>query len=163
MRPSLAELLAAIHRTILSVSIPIVQKSGEMDSLWEIATSTRLLAFIETRWKHEFGRLAGENLTMTDLLQAAVSALKPYAPPAAAELAKILEEFPGQINALTPLEVLEKQNLELKRGLDRFILIHAQVPEPGLPALQAVRTRIREFLKEVTDRDFPAAQKVLML
>ena len=163
MRPSLAELLAGIHRTILSNSMPIVQKSGEMESLWEIATSTRLLAFIETRWKDEFGRLARENLAMVNLLFDAVPALKALDHPAAGELAQLLERPGCEINALPPIETLEQQNLDLKEGLDRFIRLHAAMPGGGTPALQAVRARIREFLKEITQRDFPAAQKVILL
>ena len=163
MRPNLAELLSGINRTILTFAIPIVQKSGEMDSLWEIASGTRLLAFFEARWKNEFGRLARENLAMADLLQAAALALKPFDPAGAAELAQILESSQCEIASLPALDTLEDQNLNLKRGLDRFILTHAAMPEGGSPALLEARSRIRGFLKEITNRDFPAAQKVIML
>jgi hypothetical protein len=161
MRPNIAELMDGINKTIMSRAMPIVQKSGDMEALWELATGTRLMSFIQSRWKDEFGRLAGENMAMEDILKDAVAGLKPYDHTLAAELEVILERSHCDITALPSIDVLEKQNTDLKAGLDKFIISHAHMPDRGPPDLQAVRRKIREFLKEINRRDFEAAQAIL--
>jgi hypothetical protein len=161
MRPNIGELLDGINKTIMSRAMPIVQRSGDMEALWELATGTRVMAFIMDRWKNEFGRLARENMAMEKILREAVAALKALDHPIAAELEETLERSLCDISSLPSIDDLEKQNADLKAGLEKFIICHEQMQDYGLKGLQAIRKKIRDFLKEITVRDFEDAQAIL--
>ena len=161
MRPNIDELLDGINKTIMSKAIPIVQKSGDMDALWELATGTRIMAFVMDRWKDEFSRLASENIAMEEITRKAVAALKSVDDSLASELEDTLERSHCDIVSLPSVDVLEEQNKDFKTGLEKFIIAHSGMDDGGSKELKAVRTKIRGFLKDVTARDFESAQKVL--
>lgn len=161
MRPNIHELLDGINKTIMSRAMPIVQRSGDMEALWELATGTRVMAFIMDRWKDEYSRLAQDNMTMEDILKEAAAALKRKDHPLAEELDETLKRSHCDISALPSVDILEKQNMDFKAGIEKFIIAHSEMPDGGPADLQAVRGKIKEFLKKSTARDFEAAQKVL--
>jgi len=161
MRPTLAELITGITRTLNSFALPIVLNSGDREAFWEVGVLNRLLSYIKKRWKNEFGRLARENTALEGLLREAAAALRPLGHPEAPDLERILDESHCEIADLPPIEALEEQNLNVKRGLERFIIAHAAMPEGGPPELQAVRRKIRGYLKEINQRDFKAAQALI--
>ena len=39
MRPNISDLLESVNKTVMSVSIPIVQRPGDTQALWETAAS----------------------------------------------------------------------------------------------------------------------------
>jgi len=163
MRPNIAELLTGINKTIMINAIPIVQQSGDMEALWELATGTRLMSYIESRWKSEFGRLAGENMAMEEILKEAAAALDHLNHPLAAELNDLLEKSHCEIKDLPTVEDLEKANADLKGGLDRFIIAHSKMKHAGSHELSEARQKVRGFLKEINDRDFEAAQAIIFI
>jgi hypothetical protein len=163
MRPSIAELLTGINKTIMINAMPIVQQSGDMEALWELATGTRLMSYIEDRWKSEFGRLAGENAAMEEILKEAAAALDHLNHPLAGELADLLKRSHCEIKDLPAIDDLAKANADLKGGLDQFIIAHSKMKHAGSHELSEVRQKVRGFLKEINDRDFEAAQSILFL
>lgn len=160
MRPNISDLLDAINRSIMSVSMPIVQRSGDMQALWETAISTRLMSYVQKRWKNEFGRLARDNMLMESLLKNGAAALKEAGSDRARELEEIVSRSRCEIDRLPSIEELEKANQEMKRGLEVFIIAHSEMGGDA-PALRAARAQLREFLKEVALRDFEAAQELI--
>ena len=163
MRPNIAELLTGINKTIMISAMPIVQQSGDMEALWELATGTRLMSYIEERWKNEFGRLAGETAAMEELLKEAASALDHLNHPLAVELTGLLKKARCEIKDLPSIDDLEQANVDLKGGLDRFIIAHSRMKHAGSRELSAARKKVRNFLKRINDRDFEAAQAILFL
>lgn len=161
MRPNISDLLEGINKTVMSVSIPIVQRSGDMQALWEMASSTRIMAYVQKRWKNEFGRLAGDNTHMADLLKDCAAALREAGSDKAEELERIAADCHCDIQALPSIDELEEMNRKLMSGLEIFIVAHSEMGAADTPGLQAARGRVREFLKEVTLRDFEAAQEVI--
>jgi hypothetical protein len=55
MRPTFKELISGVNKTIMISAMPIVQQSGDMKSLWELATASRLLSYLEERAPGEGG------------------------------------------------------------------------------------------------------------
>ncbi len=160
MRPNLAELMSGVNKTIMSAAMPIVQQSGDMQALWELATGSRLLSFVEQRWKGEFARLAGDNLAMGAALAEAAAALAGAGRSEADELKSILARSHCDPSELPSIDELERQHADLMAGLDLFILVHSRMDESD-EALTAARQRIRDHLKQTTARDFEAAQAVI--
>jgi len=163
MRPNVGEIMAGVNKTIMRSAIPIVQQSGETQALWELATSTRLMLYVENRWKNEFGRLAGENIAMEELLKEAAAALREAEHALASELDGICERSHCEVTDLPSIDTLHEQNADLKGGLDKFIIAHSAMADGRKPGLGEARQKIREYLKEVTLRDFEAAQEVIFL
>ncbi len=63
MRPNIGEIMAGINKTIMVSGMPIAQQAGETQALWELAAGTRLMSYVEQRWKNEFGNsTAGRRL-----------------------------------------------------------------------------------------------------
>lgn len=160
MRPNISDLLDGINKTVMSVSIPIVQRSGDMQALWEMASSTRIMAYVQKRWKDEFGRLAHDNARMEELVKDGAAALREAGSDKAEELGRIAAECHCDILSLPTIDELEEKNQELRSGLEVFIIAHSGT-EADSPALGSVRAGIREFLKETALRDFEAAQEVI--
>ena len=163
MRPNLTELMNGINKTIMISAMPIAQQARDMKSLWELATASRLLTYLEDRWRTEFGRLAGDNRELESLLREAAAGLRPLDPGPAAELDAFLQTPPGDPAAGPTIDLLEQRSLQLKTGLERFLLLHTEMKANAAssPALDAVRQNLRRFLAAVTRRDFDAAQKVI--
>ncbi|UCD58961.1 MAG: hypothetical protein JSV16_07600, partial [Candidatus Hydrogenedentota bacterium] len=156
-----AELISGITRTISATALPVILNSGDREAFFEMVMASRMLAFVESRWDKEFRRLAQENVTMRNVLREAAEALRQLDHPEAAELTKNLGNVDFDVASLPPISALHEQNVLMKKRLEKFILIHAGMPEGGTSGLQTVRRRIREFLKEINRRDFEAAQLVL--
>ena len=161
MRPTIPELIAGIIRTLNTTALPMALNSGDREAFLETLAATRLLSFVETRWDREFGRLMDENMTMQSLLQAAADALRDSNHPAAEGFAEGLNSSGFDMRSLPSISSLHEQNIMMKERLDRFILIHAAMPEGGSPGLNAVRQDLRAFLKEITRRGLEAAEMIL--
>lgn len=161
MRPTISELITGVNRTLMSVALPKVMATRDMDAVWELSVANRLISFIESRWKNEFGRLAGENMAMEGIIGEAVSALKPLDHPLASDLQETLERSHIEVSDLPGVDTLYEANVDLKGGLDKFIIAHTELGDKGSPELTSVRANIRGFLKKITARDFEAAQNIL--
>jgi len=161
MRPTISELVAGITRMVQTTALPLALNSGDNEAYAEMLLVSRMLAFVDDRWDKEFGRLAKENTAMGDLLRDAENALQQLNHPEAAKLTEKLERHHFDLSNLPAISTLQEQNIVMKRRLEKFILIHAGMREGGTPELQAIRRKIRDFLKDINRRDFEAAQLVL--
>ncbi len=161
MRPNIAELLEGTNRTIMSTAICAVQNAGDRQGLMEIATANRFMTYIQSRWQNEFARLAGENQKMEDLLKNAEKELRTPDPSMADQLAAILAKPSPRLTDLPSVESLQESNDEFKKGLVIFITAHSKIAEKNTPGLQTVRQNIRNFLKEITMRDYEEAQTLV--
>jgi len=161
MRPAISELIAGILRTVHTTALPLALNSGNSEAYAELLLASRMLAFVEERWDKEFGRVATENSAIGKLLYDAAKALQEINHPEAARLTDELEYHHFDLATLPAISTLQQKNIMMKRRLEEFILIHAEMREGGTPELQAVRRKIRGFLEEINRRDFEAAELVL--
>ncbi|RJP68051.1 MAG: hypothetical protein C4532_13520 [Candidatus Abyssobacteria bacterium SURF_17] len=161
MRPTIAELIAGITRTLNTTALPIVLNSGDTEAFLELMITARLLAFVESRWDKEYERLIRENTAMEGLLKEAADALQQINYPDGVNLVGNIEEYHFDIQAIPSISELHEHNVERKKKLQRFILIHTSLKERQTPELCAVRAKIRDFLKDLNNRDLEAAQLIL--
>jgi len=161
MRPTIAEILAGINRTINTVALPLILNSGDKEAFVEVLAAGKLLSFVESRWQNEFARLIHENTVMQDILREGADLLRSADSAEVSDLTVALEPPRLDASALPSISTLYEQNVILKTTLEKFILVHASMPDGSARQFQSVRCKIREFLKEINRSDCEATQSLL--
>ena len=110
-----------------------------------------------------FGWLAGETKALAESLKDAAVALDHLNHPLAGELTDLLKKSHCEIKDLPAIDDLEKANADLKGGLDQFIIAHSKMKHVGSHELSEARQKVRDFLKQINERDFEAAQAVIFI
>ena len=161
MRPTLTEIINGVSNTLSNRATSMAMNTGDNENYYEFALTNTILGFALNQVDHEFSRLMKQNIAMIDLLRDASTALQSVNHPEAAKLAEIADKSQDSINDFPPLSILREKHVLLKEGLEKFILIHAAMPEGGSPALQTVRKNIRRFLKECVELEIKGVMQSL--
>ena len=178
MRPTFREMLDGIERAQSTFVLPKIMASGEMDALWEVGISFRLLNFLKD---HTDVLLEGVFLENRDL-RALLGELAPGIRRTAEGFRDrgLSDRYTAWLAGLPPVDgprtersgfvspgCLYGENEALKRAVNDLLVLLQETEAPGGEKVAAVcreaRERIRQVLGESATRHATLSERLLEL